>query len=229
MTIVAEVSPSAAAAREASLRSGTVFWAWLHGEDVRAAFMSSVIAMLTSDNAALLGSFLDQPSGPNLSVTRNAAASALMASQQEWLWFTDSDTVFGPETLPALLRLADPARRPILAAAVPVVAHDPGMHPVGEWPSLHWAAYTDHFGQLIPWSVKTPMDPVQKVAAVGTGCVLIHRSAFEAVGPAPFSEETDDGISYGEDLSFCRKAARAGVPIHVASEVRVGHAKVVTL
>lgn len=207
-----------------------MFFAWLHGEDVRAAYMSSVIALLTGESGQLLGSFFDQPSGPNLSVTRNAAAHAFMGSKQDWLWFADSDTVFGPDVLPRLLDLADPEKVPVLAAAVPVTAHDPVLRQVGEYPKLAWAAYTEHRGQLFPWSVEVLMEqPVQRVDAVGTGCVIIHRYAFEAVGPAPFAEETEGGTTYGEDLSFCRKAARAGIPVHVASSVRVGHAKVVTL
>lgn len=227
MTADLDVAPAGQAA--SVLPAGSVFWAWIHGEDVRAAYMSSVIATLTSPNAALIGSFYDYPSGPVLSIARNTCAESFLLSGEEWLWFVDSDTVFGPDTLPRLLALADPAERPILAAAVPIAGRSMRTE-AGGYPDLFWSAFmAAPDGGLDPVSVAEPLGECVRVDAVGTGCVLIHRSVFEAIGPGPFCEESSGGAVIGEDLAFCRRADKLGIPIHLAAHVRVGHAKVVTL
>ena len=227
MTAIAlDGAPAGQAAAE--LPAGSVFWACIHGEDVRGAFMSSVVAALTSPASALIGSFYDLASGPVLSIARNTCAEALLASGQEWLWFVDTDTVIGPDVLPRLLALADPVDRPVVAAAVPIGGRDPRerVQTTGI-PELFWAAYrSDAVGGLKPLSVREPVGECERVDAVGTGCVLIHRTVLEAVGPGPFSELS---AGNGEELAFCRRADALGIPVHLAGQVRVGHAKVVTL
>lgn len=210
--------------------TGTVFWAWIHDEDVRAAYMASVIAAFTSASSGpLVGSFFDVPSGPTLSIARNMCAEVFLSNRQDWLWFVDTDMVFSPEVLPSLLELAHPVKRPIMSAAIPIAGRR--QDEFGALPEVFWAAYSaSDSGELSPIPIKMPLGPCLKVDAVGTGCLLIHRSVFEAIGPGPFCEESNArGVVHGEDLSFCRRAARAGIPVHVAGNVRVGHAKVVTL
>jgi len=213
------------------LRAGSVFWACIHGEDVRGAFMSSVVAALTSPARDLLGSFYDLASGPVLSIARNTCAEEFLRSGMEWLWFVDTDTVFGPDVLPRLLALAHPVKRPVLSAAVPVGGRDPRERmAVTGIPELFWAAYrSDAVGGLKPLPAREPLGELERVDAVGTGCVLIHRDVLAAVGPGPFCELSEGNAVMGEDLAFCRRADALGVPIHVAGQVRVGHAKVVTL
>jgi GT2 family glycosyltransferase len=221
-----------AAAPAGMLRAGNVFWACIHGEDVRGAFMTSVVGALTSPGSELIGSFFDLASGPVLSIARNTCAEEFLRSGQEWLWFVDTDTVFGPDVLPRLMALADPVKRPVVSAAVPIGGRDPRerMQQVTGIPELFWAAYrSDEVGGLRPLSAREPLGECERVDAVGTGCVLIHRTVLEAVGPGPFCELSSGNAVMGEDLAFCRRADALGVPVHVAGRVRVGHAKVVTL
>jgi GT2 family glycosyltransferase len=230
MTAVLDTAPAAEAA--AQLPTGSVFWACIHGEDVRGAFMSSVVGALTSPAAVLVGAFYDLASGPVLSIARNTCAEEFLTSGQEWLWFVDTDTVFAPDVLPRLLALADPVQRPIVAAAVPIGGRDPRerMQQVTGIPELFWAAYrSDEVGGLRPLRVTDPVGECERVDAVGTGCVLIHRTVLEAIGPGPFCELSAGNAVMGEDLAFCRRADALGIPVHVAGQVRVGHAKVVTL
>jgi GT2 family glycosyltransferase len=230
MTAVLDPAQDAGAAGE--LAAGSVFWACIHGEDVRGAFLSSVVAALTSPGSALIGSFFDLASGPVLSIARNTCAEEFLKSGQEWLWFVDSDTVFGPDVLPRLLALADPVKRPIVSAAVPIGGRDPRerMQQVTGIPELFWAAYrSDAAGGLRPLPVREPVGECERVDAVGTGCVVIHRGVLEAAGPGPFCELSSGNAVMGEDLAFCRRADALGIPIHLAGGVRVGHAKVVTL
>jgi GT2 family glycosyltransferase len=231
MTAVAE---AAATGGETAVRlaAGSVFWPCIHGENVRGAFLASVVGMLTSQYAELVGSFYDLASGPVLSLARNTCAKALLESRQEWLWFVDCDTVFSPTVLPRLMKLADPAERPIVSAAVPIAGKNPSRTFSG-LPDLFWAAYryTERDGEhgLEPYSCAAELGELERVDAVGTGCVLIHRSVFEAIGPGPFNEMGEGEAVLGEDLSFCRRADALGIPVHLAGQVRVGHAKVVTL
>lgn len=229
MTAVLDGAPAAETA--GALRAGSVFWACIHGEDVRGAFMSSVVGALTSPGSELVGSFFDLASGPVLSIARNTCAEEFLKSGQEWLWFVDTDTVFAPDVLPRLLALADPVKRPVVSAAVPIGGRDPrDRTQVTGIPELFWAAYrSDPVGGLKPISVREPVGECERVDAVGTGCVLIHRSVLEAVGPGPFCELSSGNAVMGEDLAFCRRADALGIPVHIAGRVRVGHAKVVTL
>lgn len=222
-----DVAPGPEAA--VRLRAGSVFWACIHGEDVRGAFMSSVVGSLTSPGSELVGSFFDLASGPVLSIARNTCAEEFLKSAQEWLWFVDTDTVFAADVLPRLLSLADPVERPVVSAAVPISGKNPRREFTGV-PDLFWAAYRyDPVGGLEPIGCGEAVGECERVDAVGTGCVLIHRTVLEAVGPGPFNELSSGNAVMGEDLAFCRRADERGIPIHVAGQVRVGHAKVVVL
>lgn len=229
MTGLLEAAPGGQ--RERLLPAGSVLWACIHGEDVRGAFLSSVVSMLTGPYADLVGSFFDLASGPLLSIARNTCAEALLESGREWLWFVDADTVFGPDVLPRLMSLADPVKRPVVSAAVPIGGRDPKRQHSGTGlPELFWAAFRhDAVGRLKPLSVREPVGECERVDAVGTGCVLIHRGVLEAIGPGPFNELSEGSAVMGEDLAFCRRADALGIPVHLAGNVRVGHAKVVVL
>ena len=229
MTAALDTAPGSSTA--ASPAVGSVFWACIHGEDVRGAFMSSVVGALTSPDSTLIGAFFDLASGPVLSIARNTCAEEFLRSGLEWLWFVDTDTVFSPDVLPRMLALADPVKCPILAASVPIGGRDPRERVQATGiPELFWAAYrADAVGGLKPISVREQIGERERVDAVGTGCVLIHRDVLAAVGPGPFCELSSGNAVMGEDLAFCRKADALGIPIHVAGQVRVGHAKVVVL
>lgn len=68
-----------------------------------------------------------------------------------------------------------------------------------------------------------PQADLFEVEAVGFGCVMLSMSAVEKVidafGPYPFAP----ALGFGEDMSFCMRARKAGVKIWCDSRVRVGH------
>ena len=66
---------------------------------------------------------------------------------------------------------------------------------------------------------------VLKVGGCGAGCLLIHRRVLQAIGGDWFSEITRDGRVFGEDLSFCVRAAGAGFGVHADTGARAGHVK----
>jgi GT2 family glycosyltransferase len=73
-----------------------------------------------------------------------------------------------------------------------------------------------------------------EVSATGAACLLMHRDALEKVrktsndAAAPWFRELPIGAPLalmGEDMTFCLRAAAAGIPVHVATGVQVGHMK----
>jgi hypothetical protein len=64
---------------------------------------------------------------------------------------------------------------------------------------------------------------MERVAAAGTGGMLVRRKVFEAL-PRPWFEvgqlRTD---SLGEDLWFCKKAGERGFEVWVDWETQMGH------
>jgi GT2 family glycosyltransferase len=84
-----------------------------------------------------------------------------------------------------------------------------------------------------------PEDQCVQVSATGAACLLIHRTALEAVEKdtgdvaAPWFRETALRNAplalMGEDLTFCLRLGAAGIPVHVATGVKVGHMKTTML
>jgi hypothetical protein len=79
-----------------------------------------------------------------------------------------------------------------------------------------------------------PNDTLKKTAGVATGCMLIHRSAVEAIEqkfPDIISENPNMPNGYftprdhieGEDMAFCRRAREAGHQPYVDFSVVCGH------
>lgn len=60
--------------------------------------------------------------------------------------------------------------------------------------------------------------PIQ-VQAVGAACILIHREVLEKI-EAPYFFPLPTA---GEDISFCLRLQKAGIPIHVLPNIRCGH------
>jgi len=76
---------------------------------------------------------------------------------------------------------------------------------------------------------------VIRIGGCGAGCLLAHRGVLAAIrrdaGGAPcwFDEIRNGRCLYGEDLSFCLRAAAAGFPLHADTGAQAGHVKPVIL
>jgi GT2 family glycosyltransferase len=191
-----------------------------HRGDVRTEFMMGVLAAVCAP-ASRIATVLPVASGPVLAEARCQLAARLLSTDVEWLWMVDTDIVFTPATLPALLDLADPGLAPVVGALC-MIRPDPDGP---ARPSLYEAGLGEDgrpgFGLLPGW----PPGVLLRVDGTGTGCLLIHRSVFEKIPDLPFAYMTVGGRIFGEDLSFCVRCDQAGIPVHVATGVQVGHIK----
>jgi hypothetical protein len=73
----------------------------------------------------------------------------------------------------------------------------------------------------------SPVGNLTEVDGIGMGLCLIRREVFEELEYPWFLEWSpimrQDVHHFGEDLWFCDKCAKAGIPIHVADRAYVGH------
>jgi hypothetical protein len=198
---------------------------------VRAEFMLAMDAVRTGADPAV-AELEGLQSGPVLSKARNTITERFLESACDWLWFVDTDIVFSAGTLPALLKHADPAERPVISALYMIRPASTGL----VTPAVY-SGGTDPEGKF--WfrpMHSAPAGELLRVAASGAGCLLIHRSVFTRLSAADpdddrlwWSQITMGGRQFGEDLSFGLRCAIAGVPYHAHTGIRVGHMKAAML
>jgi GT2 family glycosyltransferase len=206
---------------------GTAVIAYVHGGTVRAEFMASLLGLMM--NTRVRVEAVDElGSGPNISRARNTLAwKFLDMSSAEWLLMADTDMVFAHDALDRLVAAADPDERPVVGALCFSRHPDTG----DAVSTMYEAARRD--GQLvfIPYR-EWPQDAVVRVDATGAAFLLVHRAALESVAvktaepAAPWFRESVIGSQLiGEDLTFCLRAADAGIPVHVHTGVQAAHIK----
>jgi len=87
----------------------------------------------------------------------------------------------------------------------------PGERPI-YWNVYRWDGAAEAYRE---WTVR---EGLQKVDAVGGGCMVIHRRVFEhpQMQRAPFARRTDEfgRVDRGNDLSFCERARAAGFEVY---------------
>lgn len=128
-----------------------------------------------------------------------------------WVFFLDTDQVCAPDTLLRLLAV----RQPIVSALI-AQRHAPFRPAVfRNNRELLWAEIPEH--------------GVLEVDAIGTGCVLIYRAAFNRISEPWFRQGTLNCEMVGEDIAFSHAAAAAGLPLYLACDVHVGHQTTATI
>ena len=194
----------------------------------RHEFTESVLAV-AMEGKTPLDAVIALEWGPNISTARNKIAADFLTRPTPWLLMADTDMVFGGDALDRLIAAADPVERPVVGGLCYSPAPDGGTYPT------MYELVEKGPGRIgfVRWP-KVPQDRVVRVSATGTGFLLIHRDALEAVRKhandvsAPWFRETAVGepiALMGEDLTFCLRCAAAGIPVHVHTGVRVGHMK----
>lgn len=218
----------------------SVVAAWLHSTEVDASFMHSMLSLVGRE---LLGEqrltrWMPTRCGSGgLVAARNEVVSAFLSTtDEEWLWWIDSDMGFPPDALDALLAAADPDERPIVGglcfAQMERSPDGMGGYRTEVIPALYqWHETSDGRAGFVSWA-NYPRNTIAQVAGTGSAFVLIHRSALLAI-----AEQFGDGHWYdrmlnpltgqllGEDLAFCARARMVGLPVYVHTGVLTTHRK----
>lgn len=216
------------------IQAGTVALGYCHGLEVAAGFANSLASLLIYELTGpdqRLRQFLPTYAGVNVSNGRNDIVRAFLAGDCEWLWMVDSDMTFVRDTLAKLMSVADPTRTPVVGGLAF------GVNDGKLFPTLYDILPHPETGK--PGTVRYdsyPRNRLMPVVATGAACLLIHRSALEAMAEAgynrtfPWFQETEfNGAPCGEDMTFCFRLAKLGIPVHVHTGIPVGHQKAYVL
>lgn len=208
------------------MTEGSVLLGYISGGWVRTEFFNSVLnAVCGPDADKAVAGVISTSAGPLVALARNLLATQFLSNDHEWLCSIDTDIMFATDTISRLLASADPIERPIMSA----------LYYVFEKGKKSPAAYVNK-GKGSKLDIVTFQDFednkfVNRVFGVGAGCLLVHRSVFETIDKDSggdqgwFREGVIDGQSFGEDISFCVRAAISGFPVYVNPGVQVGHIK----
>ncbi len=154
----------------------------------------------------------------------------------EWLLLIDADMGFSAETVAMLLESADPVERPIVGGLCFALKRNGVEDEQTQAVDLRMqpTLYTFHeldddagFSSMHDY----PRDQMVKVAGTGMALVLIHRRVLEAIreqyGPEWFCriQNPKQPSTFGEDLSFCIRAAGCDFPLYVNTAVKTSHDK----
>lgn len=210
--------------------------AYCHPGMVHAGFHESLLDLLVYDvafNRRIVngGGRLGVQASANLAAPRNnVVKNFLVNSEADWLWFLDSDMTFAPDTLEKLLEFANP--EPTAERYAPIVGGLCFSIDEGQiFPTLYGLVGTEDDPKVVRYH-EWPPDSMMQIAATGTACLLMHRSALLTIAKKgfnptfPWFQETEHrGKPVGEDITFCWRAGLCEIPVYVNTAVHVGHIK----
>jgi hypothetical protein len=184
--------------------------------------MNGIIGILTGKGPACdeLQAWLDtlqpyQPTqvlripGNQIAHQRNLVAQQMLVQDRPWVLFVDNDCIPPPGAIERLLSHDLPL---VSGACVERVAPFDLCAIRSFEPFTRYRA-TDLKGQTEPFPV----------VAAGTGCLLVRREVFLALGAPWFRCGQLSADLLAEDTDFCLRAAEAGFPVYLDPLVKVGH------
>ncbi len=207
----------------------TVVIASIHPGQVSAFFCYSLIGTLLYDqqDRHIVG-LLQKWASANVSAPRNDLTETFLENHQaDWLLWIDSDMAWDPKAVEELLKVADKDTAPIVGALCFGAAEDVLFPTIYQF-------MQDKAGAITTLRVRDyEKDTMIRCAATGAAFLLIHRTALETIRDSEFSNPTFPwfqeaelaGKPAGEDVTFCLRAARCGIPVHVYTGVKTGHHK----
>jgi hypothetical protein len=211
----------------------SVFIAYCHnGLYVRPQFLESLDRMKDYDYDHLnltLGRAACE--GSDITGQRNEVVRTVRTlTQAKALLFIDSDMQFEPDLLYTMMAALDPIERPIIVALAfnYLVPNSDEIGPV--WYKQTPEGYRPVVVEALPDNALAALD------AAGTGCMLIHMSAFDRFPEQPDGDPwrwfgRDLGMADGkvvrlsEDVTFTRRARALGIPVTGFMRARVDHWK----
>jgi hypothetical protein len=193
---------------------------YVHGEMVHARFMRCVLDVESYEDALVLDA-----EGLNIADARNNLVRKFLATDLEWLYMADTDTVFAPNVMSRLMLNAESGCQ-IISGLINVDGRPP--FPMMYRRIADTAVGFGMFQSIAEWKHGECLE----VDAVGAGCLLVHRDAYLQIEKhfpdraAPwFDYAIMSGMRIGEDIMFCIRAKDAGLKIYTDTSTRVGHIK----
>lgn len=171
----------------------------------------------------------------------NQFLTTALMDEAQWLLMLDDDMDFDSDLCTRLLESASYPERPVVGGLCFA-----GGHYRQQWPTVYEAYQLEGGGYGVRPTMTYPKDQLVKVGATGAACLLVHRQVYLGMAAAPWNQEyapgipnpypwfvegavTPDGAPLGEDIAFCRKLTRLGIPIHIDTRVKLGHMKTAPL
>lgn len=214
----------------------TICVAYVHSDEVAYSWHASMLGALAYDidheqlisRSAWIATRYGTGGLPH---ARNKTVQTFLNERSDpWLLWVDTDMGFAPDAITTLAGIAHEEIMPVVGglAFMSLNLTPDGM---GGWqiqprPTLFdWDAANDGFKIREDWA----RNQIVKVDATGSAFLLVHRSVFQQVqeqfGPSWYSPVSGRHGTFGEDLGFCLRVTRCGIPIHVATNVRTSHLK----
>lgn len=182
---------------------------FIHANSVATGFMTGSLALVAQRRLA--GVIAERGSPVSLGAARDTVVARFLETEAEYLWFVDTDIVFDSSALDRLLEHG----APIVSGNYSLALESPVNY--------KWRAQPCAF--RIDGSDMLPFDEykgLMSVDVVGAGCLLVHRNVFLSMNDW-FAEIPPEG----EDVVFCKRAARAGHEILFDADCKVMHQKTV--
>jgi GT2 family glycosyltransferase len=203
---------------------------YVRGKDVTGEFCESLVSV-AMEASTPLDAVLRYVSGPNISTPRNLVVDEFLRSYKApWLLMVDTDMVFAPDALDRLIKAASAENAPLVGA----LCYSQNDGAADPYPVMYELVQEPGKPMAFTRPESWPEDALMRVSATGGAFLLLHREALEAIrdgrDPAApwFREAAIPGAELslmGEDMTFCLRAAAAGIPVHVHTGVQVGHMK----
>lgn len=227
---------------EAAKGNGKVLFSYLHPGEVSTSFHHSLLGLVAFDSShhnrlvtnGRLAVSAQQCGSGRLSTGRNMAVAQFLDHWDcEWMFMSDADMGFEPDSAERLIAAADPVKRPVVGGLCF------GAKRAGEGPAH--AVRTHFFPTLYRLSVNAdgdrsfdpayewPRGQVVEVSGTGAAFLMVHRTVLERIraehGDNWFTEINEGGLNYGEDMSFCLRLVDLDIPLHVHTGVSTSHHK----
>ena len=162
----------------------------------------------------------DPRAGVETSKLSNTYVAKMFRESTEFDWWLNIDADNPPQGNPLDLIALN---KDIIGCPTPIWQPE-NVNPIP------WNVYGKEDGKLTEWK---NYDGLQKVAAVGSGCMLFSRRVFEnpPMQKGPFLAVYDEyGIrKLGPDIAFCLRAGEAGFEVWAHFDYICGHHQEVNL
>jgi len=149
-----------------------------------------------------------------------ARNSIVRQMKGDWLWMTDMDHQFEPDTLARMLFFMSKFDLQVVTALYRHRA-EPGCPVIYQWDDE--GLYAMPIGN---WDQDVD---VLEVGSAGGGCLLVKKEVFDRIKGELKEEPFERFAHYGEDHAFFKRCHKLGIKVHALTKVESPHIQVQTL